>query len=105
MANHMVQCGSRLDASFAALSDATRRGVLEQLGRSDASITELAEARARGRRDRCLARVLLRPRGAPGWTSFAGVLSVASVPSSRQTRPLSLWSSTCTHQRSLAGVS
>ena len=33
----------RLDASFAALSDATRRGVLEQLGRSDASITDLAE--------------------------------------------------------------
>jgi DNA-binding transcriptional ArsR family regulator len=32
----------RLDASFAALSDATRRGVLEQLGRSDASITTLA---------------------------------------------------------------
>jgi DNA-binding transcriptional ArsR family regulator len=32
-----------LDASFAALSDATRRGVLEQLGRSAASITELAE--------------------------------------------------------------
>ncbi len=32
-----------LDASFAALSDATRRGVLEQLGRSDASITDLAE--------------------------------------------------------------
>jgi DNA-binding transcriptional ArsR family regulator len=32
-----------LDASFAALSDATRRGVLEQLGRSDTSITELAE--------------------------------------------------------------
>src|SRR4249919_1652115 len=32
-----------LDASFAALSDATRRGVLEQLGRSDASITTLAE--------------------------------------------------------------
>jgi len=31
-----------LDASFAALSDATRRGVLEQLGRSDASITALA---------------------------------------------------------------
>jgi DNA-binding transcriptional ArsR family regulator len=31
------------DASFAALSDATRRGVLEQLGRSDASISELAE--------------------------------------------------------------
>jgi DNA-binding transcriptional ArsR family regulator len=33
----------RFDASFAALSDATRRGVLEQLGRADASITELAE--------------------------------------------------------------
>src|SRR3954452_11689077 len=31
-----------LDSSFAALSDATRRGVLEQLGRTDASITELA---------------------------------------------------------------
>jgi len=40
----MVQYSrARLDASFAALSDATRRGVLEQLGRSDASITELAE--------------------------------------------------------------
>ena len=35
--------GDRLDTSFAALSDATRRGVLEQLGRADASITELAE--------------------------------------------------------------
>ena len=33
----------RLDASFGALSDATRRGVLEQLGRADASITALAE--------------------------------------------------------------
>src|SRR5258707_11033256 len=32
-----------LDASFAALSDANRRGVLEQLGRADASITDLAE--------------------------------------------------------------
>jgi DNA-binding transcriptional ArsR family regulator len=40
----MVQyAGARLDASFAALSDATRRGVLEQLGRAEASITELAE--------------------------------------------------------------
>lgn len=40
----MVQYQSmRLDASFAALSDATRRGVLEQLGRADASITDLAE--------------------------------------------------------------
>jgi DNA-binding transcriptional ArsR family regulator len=33
----------RLDASFAALSDPTRRGVLEQLGHADASITDLAE--------------------------------------------------------------
>ena len=33
----------RLDASFAAISDVTRRGVLEQLGRADASITDLAE--------------------------------------------------------------
>ena len=41
--NLMVQyMQTRLDASFAALSDATRRGVLEQLGRSDASITDLA---------------------------------------------------------------
>jgi DNA-binding transcriptional ArsR family regulator len=39
----MVQyLGAHLDASFAALSDATRRGVLEQLGRADASITDLA---------------------------------------------------------------
>lgn len=34
---------ARLDASFSALSDPTRRGVLEQLGRADASITDLAE--------------------------------------------------------------
>ena len=40
----MVQYSqSSFDASFAALSDATRRGVLEQLGRADASITDLAE--------------------------------------------------------------
>jgi DNA-binding transcriptional ArsR family regulator len=40
----MVQyTNARLDASFAALSDATRRGVLERLGRADASITDLAE--------------------------------------------------------------
>src|SRR3989454_471904 len=42
--NHMVQyMRTRLDTSFAALSDATRRGVLEQVGRADASITDLAE--------------------------------------------------------------
>src|SRR4026209_1004433 len=34
---------ARFDASFAALSDATRRGVLERLGRADASITDLAD--------------------------------------------------------------
>ena len=40
----MVQyCQTHFDASFGALSDATRRGVLEQLGRADASITALAE--------------------------------------------------------------
>lgn len=40
----MVQyIAAPLDASFAALSDATRRGVLEQLGRADASITDLAK--------------------------------------------------------------
>lgn len=42
--NRMVQYTQTcFDASFAALSDATRRGVLEQLGRADASITDLAE--------------------------------------------------------------
>lgn len=40
----MVQYASaRLDAAFAALSDPTRRGVLEQLGRADASISDLAD--------------------------------------------------------------
>lgn len=34
---------AHFDASFAALADATRRGVLEQLARGDASITALAE--------------------------------------------------------------
>jgi DNA-binding transcriptional ArsR family regulator len=42
--SYMVQyMRTHLNASFAALSDATRRGVLEQLGRDDASITGLAE--------------------------------------------------------------
>ncbi|MCW5806618.1 MAG: helix-turn-helix transcriptional regulator [Deltaproteobacteria bacterium] len=40
----MVQYSSRLDASFAALSDPTRRGILQRLGRGDASITDLAGA-------------------------------------------------------------
>ena len=39
----MVQYLRRLDSTFAALSDPTRRGVLERLGRGDASITDLAE--------------------------------------------------------------
>ena len=39
----MVHYQARLDATFAALSDVTRRGVLEQLGRSEASISDLAE--------------------------------------------------------------
>src|SRR5262249_13665424 len=34
---------ARLDSSFGALADPTRRGVLEQLGRADASITDLAD--------------------------------------------------------------
>jgi DNA-binding transcriptional ArsR family regulator len=38
----MVQYVSRLDTAFAALSDATRRGILERLGRGDASISDLA---------------------------------------------------------------
>jgi len=42
--NHMVQLlRTPLGASFAALSDATRRGILERLGHADASITDLAE--------------------------------------------------------------
>jgi len=40
----MVQYSTAgLDAGFAAMADATRRGVLERLGKRDASITELAE--------------------------------------------------------------
>ena len=39
----MVHYQTRLDTTFAALSDVTRRGVLEQLWASDASITDLAQ--------------------------------------------------------------
>ncbi|WP_291777212.1 metalloregulator ArsR/SmtB family transcription factor [Luteibacter sp.] len=39
----MVHYQTRLDATFAALSDVTRRGVLEQLAGSHASITDLAQ--------------------------------------------------------------
>ncbi len=42
--NYMVQYSqAHFDASFAALADATRRGVLEQLARGNASITDLAD--------------------------------------------------------------
>jgi DNA-binding transcriptional ArsR family regulator len=42
--NHMVQhSATHFNASFAALADATRRGVLDQLARGDASITDLAD--------------------------------------------------------------
>ena len=41
--NRMAQNQARLDTTFGALSDVTRRGVLEQLARSDASITALAD--------------------------------------------------------------
>ena len=34
---------SRLDETFAALSDSTRRGILLEVGRGDTSITKLAE--------------------------------------------------------------
>src|SRR3954467_2843047 len=59
----------RLDTSFAALSDATRRGVLEQLGRADASITDLAET----------FRMTLT-----GMKKHAGVLEQAGLPTPRK---------------------
>lgn len=42
--NRVVQFQSQLDSAFGALADATRRGILERLGRGDASISELAGA-------------------------------------------------------------
>jgi DNA-binding transcriptional ArsR family regulator len=42
--NHMVQyLEASLDLTFAALSDATRRGIIVRLGRTDASIGSLAD--------------------------------------------------------------
>ncbi len=40
----MVQYSPQLDATFAALSDPTRRGILERLGEGDRSLSELADA-------------------------------------------------------------
>jgi DNA-binding transcriptional ArsR family regulator len=40
----MVQYSVRLDTTFSALSDGTRRGILERLGRGQASISDLAES-------------------------------------------------------------
>ena len=39
----MVQYSPRLDSTFSALSDPTRRAILERLGRGSATISELAE--------------------------------------------------------------
>jgi DNA-binding transcriptional ArsR family regulator len=39
----MVQYSRTLDSAFGALSDPTRRGILERLGKSDAAISELAD--------------------------------------------------------------
>jgi len=40
----MVQYSADLDSAFAAVADSTRRGILERLGRADASITQLAHS-------------------------------------------------------------
>ena len=40
--NHVVQYSRAVNKTFAALSDPTRRGILERLGREDASISDLA---------------------------------------------------------------
>lgn len=40
--NHMVHYSPQLDSGFAALSDPTRRAILERLGRGTASISDLA---------------------------------------------------------------
>jgi len=38
----MVQYSAGLDLTFAAVADPTRRGILQQLGQGDSSISELA---------------------------------------------------------------
>jgi DNA-binding transcriptional ArsR family regulator len=40
--NYMVQYSPHIDTTFAAISDPTRRGILDRLGRGDASISDLA---------------------------------------------------------------
>ena len=40
----MVQCSQRINSAFTAVADPTRRGIIERLGRREASITELAES-------------------------------------------------------------
>jgi DNA-binding transcriptional ArsR family regulator len=40
--NHMVQYSPRIDKTFSAISDPTRRGILVRLGRGDATISDLA---------------------------------------------------------------
>ena len=40
--NHMVHQSSRLDEAFSALSDPTRRGILDRVARGDATISDLA---------------------------------------------------------------
>jgi DNA-binding transcriptional ArsR family regulator len=69
--NHMVQFyqALRFDTSFAAISDATRRGVLEHLGNGDASISELA-----GRFDMTLT----------GMKKHVGVLEQAGLVTTRK---------------------
>ena len=42
--NYMVQYSNELDKAFGAVSDPTRRGILERLGRGPASISDLAGA-------------------------------------------------------------
>lgn len=41
--NSYVRSSARLDATFAALADPTRRAILARLARGDASVTDLAE--------------------------------------------------------------
>src|SRR3984957_9937082 len=65
----------RFDVSFAALSGTTRRGVLEQLARADASITDLAEKfhmTLMGMRAGC-------PIRSSNWTRFSSPWARAST--------------------------